>query len=110
MPAESLLHRILRVEYVGGHTIRLRFDDGTEGDVDLGKVIVRFPGLLAALRDPAYVAQVMLDREAGTVAWPNGVDLDPLVLYCALRGVPVPDFAPRRRGRRRRRSPRRPLR
>jgi hypothetical protein len=33
------------------------------------------------LRDPDYFAQVQVDPEAGTIVWPNGVDLDPLVLH-----------------------------
>jgi hypothetical protein len=31
--------------------------------------------------DPAYFAQVHIDPEAGTIAWPNGVDLVPEPLY-----------------------------
>lgn len=38
------------------------------------------------LRDLSYFAQVRVDPEAGTIVWPNGADLDPLVLYG--------DFAP----------------
>ena len=31
------------------------------------------------LKDPAFFAQVFVDH--GTVCWPNGLDLDPLVLH-----------------------------
>jgi hypothetical protein len=31
------------------------------------------------LRDPDFFAQVTVDH--GTVVWPNGVDLDPVVLH-----------------------------
>jgi hypothetical protein len=31
------------------------------------------------LRDPAFFARVAIEH--GTVVWPNGVDLDPLVLH-----------------------------
>jgi len=33
------------------------------------------------LADPEFFAQVRVDDELGTVAWPNGADLDPLVLH-----------------------------
>jgi len=33
------------------------------------------------LKDPDFFSQVRVDPEAGTVVWPNGVDLDPDVLY-----------------------------
>jgi len=39
------------------------------------------------LKDPKVFRQVRVDKEAGTVAWPNGADLDPDVLY--IRSVPL---------------------
>jgi hypothetical protein len=33
------------------------------------------------LNDPAYFAQVTVDTEAGTIAWPNSVDFAPEPLY-----------------------------
>ena len=33
------------------------------------------------LRDPEFFAEVRVDPEAHTVVWPNGADLDPLVLH-----------------------------
>lgn len=33
------------------------------------------------LSDPAFFAQVTVDEGLGTTTWPNGADLDPLVLY-----------------------------
>ena len=41
------------------------------------------------LRDPVYFAQVHVDPEPGTVAGPNGADLDPDVLYGCLTGTPM---------------------
>ena len=35
--------------------------------------------LFEPLKDPAFFAQVSIDH--GTVVWPNGLDLDPLVLH-----------------------------
>lgn len=33
------------------------------------------------LTDADYFAQVRVDDQLGTVVWPNGADLDPLVLH-----------------------------
>jgi hypothetical protein len=33
------------------------------------------------LRDPQMFARVEVDRERGTVTWPTGADLDPIVIY-----------------------------
>ncbi len=91
-PMSALLRVVVAAEPRQGHRVFLRFDDGAEGEVDLRQVVPEFKNLLAPLADPAYVAQVRADPQAGTVTWPNGVDLDPVVLYCALRGIPIPTF------------------
>lgn len=70
--------------------LRLVFQDGLAGEADLGPLLARRAGLLAELRDPALFQQVRLDPEAGTVAWPNGVDLDPDVLHALVSGAPGP--------------------
>ena len=99
MSGNGLLHDIVYVRALGGHRLQLRFDDGVEGEVDLRQVIREFNGLLAPLADPAYVAQVSVNPEAGTVTWPNGADLDELVLYCAVRGIAIPTY-PKKTARR----------
>ena len=85
-----MLKDIVAAEALPGHRLRLRFEDGVEGEVDIGR-LVRFEGVLAALADPAQFAAVRVDPETGTVVWPNGADLDPDVLYAAVTGVPVAD-------------------
>jgi hypothetical protein len=37
--------------------------------------------LLRPLDDPDFFAKVRVDAEAGTVVWPNGLDLAPEVLH-----------------------------
>lgn len=56
--------------------------------VDLAPYL-NFHGVFESLRDPAYFAQVRVDPELGTVAWPNGADLDPDVLYGRITGTPA---------------------
>jgi hypothetical protein len=63
--------------------LKVRFDDNLEGLFDLGSS-VGFDGVFAPLKDPAYFAQVRVNPELGTVVWPNGADLDPVVLYQAV--------------------------
>ncbi|MCC6245074.1 MAG: DUF2442 domain-containing protein [Gemmatimonadaceae bacterium] len=67
-------------------TVALSFDDGVSGTVDLSTWIGGRGGVFAPLHDPAYFASVTLDEDAGTIVWPNGVDLDPRMLYDAVRG------------------------
>jgi len=79
--------RITAVQPVGPFRLHLRFTDGSEGTVDLAPQLRGRGGVFRELQDPAFFARVSVDVEAGTVVWPNGVDLDPDVLYEAARGV-----------------------
>ena len=46
-------------------------------------------------RDPQMFAEVRVVPEWGTIAWPNGADLDPDVLYSRVTGVPIADAGER---------------
>jgi hypothetical protein len=99
MPTD-LLKDIVAVRHLGGRRLWLRFEDGIEGEIDLDRVIGEFRGVLAALLDPVFVAKVRVHPEFGTITWPGELDLDPVVLYCAVRGIPVPtDEAPARKSK-----------
>ena len=70
---------ITGVEVVAEHRLRLTFADGVVGEVDFrGRT---WNGVLAPLADPAFFAKVRIDPEAGTIAWPNGIDFAPEPLY-----------------------------
>ena len=91
MPTLPISPRVTHVEPLSGMTLRLTFADGSSGLVDVGERLRPLRNLSLDLRDPAYFARVFVDHDAGTVAWPNGLDLDPDVLYARAHGIPVPD-------------------
>ena len=82
--------RITGAYPTGGHTLELTFTDGARGEVDLRSDILGRGGVLAALEDTAFFQQVRVDPEAGTIVWPNGVDMCPDVLYSRATGRPLP--------------------
>jgi hypothetical protein len=84
---ENYLPVVTGVAVVGDHVLRLLFSDGTAGDVDLSAQ--RWAGVLEPLNDPSYFAQVKLDAEAGTVVWPDGIDLAPEPLYEQAKAHPL---------------------
>ena len=86
-----MLKDIVEVHPLDGYRLRLRFEDGVTGEVDLEKMI-QFEGIFAPLKDRAMFVQVRVISDVGTIVWPNGADLDPLVLYSQVTGAPIPRF------------------
>ena len=81
------LHDITAVEVVGDFRLRLAFDDGTVGEVDLARRV--WGGVLKPLGDPAYFSQVRVDSDLGTIVCPDNIDLAPEPLYEEARRNPV---------------------
>ena len=74
---------VTAARHVRDHVLWLQFSDGAEGEVDLASELRG--EIFALLRDVTYFAQVRLDPEIRTVAWPNGADLAPEFLRELLR-------------------------
>jgi len=63
------------------------YHDGRRASISVGGEVLA--GSLAPLNDPGYFAQVAVDRETGTIAWPGGVDLAPEPLYEQAKAHPL---------------------
>lgn len=83
-----MLKDIVEVQPLENHRLRLRFEDGVEGVVDVAGMI-RFKGVFAPLKDPAFFDQVRVNPDLGTICWPNDADIDPDVLYSRITGQPI---------------------
>jgi hypothetical protein len=81
--------RVKDVQHVRNYILRLTFLNGEIAELDLGPSIRNRGGVFTPLEDVEYFAQVMVDPEARTLVWPNGVDLDPDVLYSEATGTPI---------------------
>ena len=70
--------RVSAVEHLHARTLRVTFSDGLVRELDFAG---RLPGVLASIDSDVVFAQAAVDSLAGTVSWPNGIDLDPDVLH-----------------------------
>lgn len=71
---------VVGVAVLRPHVMRLLFDDGVVRDVQYSPGEAQ-SSLITPLDNPDYFAKVRVDPEAGTVVWPNGLDLAPEVLH-----------------------------
>jgi hypothetical protein len=85
-----MLPRVTAVRHVGDYRVALSFSDGVVAEIDLRQDVVGRGGVFAPLEDAGYFARVSVDADAGTIVWPNRVDLDPAVLYSRATGKPLP--------------------
>jgi len=77
--SETMCPQLVEAEYVRGFTVRLRFSDGTEGEVDLEAELEG--AVFEPLRDVEYFKGFALNGDIHTIAWPNGADFAPEFLY-----------------------------
>jgi len=84
--------RVTRVRHVKDYEVEIRFSDGTIAKLDLAGRIRGRGGVFEPLQDVDFFARVSVDREAGTLVWPNGVDFCPDVLYAEATGKDIAEL------------------
>ncbi len=87
-----MLKDVVEVQVLEAYKLKLRFEDGVTGALDL-EDFIDFTGVFEPLRDPQYFSQVTANLEFGTICWPNGADIDPDVLYALVGGESIPDLS-----------------
>ncbi|HUN77656.1 MAG TPA: DUF2442 domain-containing protein, partial [Solirubrobacteraceae bacterium] len=70
---------VTSAQVLGHYRLRVGFSDGSSRVVYLTGEL--HGPVFEPLADPDFFAQVRVDDKLGTVVWPNGADLDPLVLH-----------------------------
>lgn len=75
------LARVVDVEPLEDLCLRVTFSDGVVRELDFAAALAG--DAYAALRDPGQFRRVQIDRTAGTIVWPDGIDFDPDVLHGA---------------------------
>lgn len=78
-----MIPRVSSASHVRDYTIRVRFADGIEGEIDLANEL-EGPVFLP-LRDRDYFRQFRVDPELHALVWPNGADFAPEFLYSRVR-------------------------
>lgn len=74
--------RVRTAQPLQGFRVLIGFENGTQREVDL-EPYLRGPIFEPMRRDPAQFRALKI--EGGTIAWDNGADIDPDVLYYHLK-------------------------
>ena len=85
------LVRVRAVEPLEGFRVRLEFEDGTQREIDL-EPYLHGPIFESIRRNSVVFCSVKV--EGGTIAWDNGADIDPDVLYYGLTPAWMEEPAP----------------
>ncbi|MEO8494820.1 MAG: DUF2442 domain-containing protein [Planctomycetota bacterium] len=84
--------RVSGVRHLKDYELEVSFSDGTVASLDFRRRIMGRGGVFEALQQVDVFAQVAVDREAGTLVWPNGVDFCPDVLYAEATGKDIEEL------------------
>jgi len=74
--------RVRTVQPLGGFTVLVVFEDGSQREIDL-EPYLHGPIFEQVCNNPSVFSTMKI--EGGTIAWDNGADIDPDVLYYKLR-------------------------
>lgn len=85
-----MLNRIVQVKPLDHYRLRVEFDDGVYGTIDLSDRL--FGEMFKPLQDEAMFRQVSIDAH-GVVCWPNGADLAPDAIHQRLVSQRFPSLA-----------------
>jgi hypothetical protein len=88
LPKSRASWRVAAAEARKGFVLAVRFLDGVDGTDDLSALVSSpLAGVFACLRDKSIIARAGV--ESGAVAWPNGIDLAPDAMYCAISNAGI---------------------
>jgi hypothetical protein len=83
--------KIMRVQVLKEYLIKLDFDDGVSGDIDLSYLVGK--GIFTAWRDTTFFEEICIGS-SGELAWRDGIDLCPDSLYLKITGKTPEDIFP----------------
>lgn len=72
-------YHVIEAKQISGYLLKIKFRDGTEGEIDLEPELVG--PMFELLKDPNQFKLFRVDPVFHTLVWPHGADLAPEFLY-----------------------------
>jgi len=86
------MKKIVSVEPLPDYRLKLRFEDGVEGEIDLSREVDK--EIFSAWRDPKHFASVKIGHGGRSLEWPDEIDLCADALYLEITGMKVEELFP----------------
>ena len=84
-----MYYDVLEARHIEGYKLELAFENGKKGIIDL-KEYKNKGGVFSRFSDIEYFKQFYVNKEIGTLCWPDGLDIAPETLYYKATGEPLP--------------------
>lgn len=86
-----MYYDVLEARHIEGYRLELTFENGRSGIIDL-KDYTKKGGVFSRFADINYFRQFYVNKEIGTLCWPDGLDIAPETLYHEATGEPLPEW------------------
>lgn len=75
---------IIEAKYIDEYKVRLVFENGATGEVDLQEYAQK-GGVFSGFRNKNYFMKLYVNKDLGTICWPDGQDIAPETLLAKLK-------------------------
>ena len=82
-----MLFDVTNATYIDEYKIRITFENGKEGIIDFQDYL-KAGGVFNSLKDINYFKKFYINKDIGTICWPDGLDIAPESLYEKLTKSP----------------------
>jgi len=86
-----MYYDVIEARHIEGYKLELIFENDKRGAVDL-QTYTKKGGVFSRFSEIEYFKQFYVNREIGTLCWPDGVDIAPETLYHEATGEPLPSW------------------
>lgn len=86
-----MYYDVNEARHIEGYRIELVLENGKSGIVDL-RAYIKKGGVFSRFSEMEYFKQFYVNKEIGTLCWPDAVDIAPETLYHQATGEPLPSW------------------
>lgn len=84
-----MYYDVIKATHLEGYKCELTFENGKKGIINLQGYLNK-GGVFSRFSESEYFKKFYVNREIGTLCWPDGVDIAPETLYHETTDEPLP--------------------